>query len=215
MITISPQLVFEQVGISVSALSGALAARGKRIDLFGVAVLALVTAFGGGTVRDLMVGDMPVVWLRSPLYLTNATLTALIAFFITRAWQVPFYALLVADALALAFFTMIGTEKGIRLGFAPSVAVLLGIVTGVAGGIVRDVLTGQVPLVFQPEIRLYATAALCGSIGYVFMNFLGAPAPLAVAFGTTITLGLRLAGIRWRISLPMFDSNPAVLVAQK
>src|SRR5436190_3179995 len=100
----SSRLVLEHLGIAVSALSGALAARGKRIDLFGILVLALVTAFGGGTVRDLMVGDLPVVWLRSPEYLMNATATALLAFFVIRFWELPFQVLLVADAFALAFF---------------------------------------------------------------------------------------------------------------
>ena len=98
----SPQFVLEQIGITVAALSGALAARGRRIDLFGVIVLALVTAFGGGTVRDLMVGDLPVVWLRSPVYLMNATATGIITFVVIRFRDVPLQALLVADAFALA-----------------------------------------------------------------------------------------------------------------
>src|SRR6185436_13843801 len=124
---------------------------------------ALVTAFGGGTVRDVLVNDLPPVWLRVPDYLLNATLTAVAAFFIVRLRALPRGALLVADAFALALFTMIGTRKGVALEFSASVAVLLGVVTGVAGGILRDVLTGDVPLVFQPQIHLYATAALCGA----------------------------------------------------
>jgi len=211
----SSQLLLEHLGITVSALSGALAARGKRIDVFGSIVLALVTAFGGGTVRDLMVGDLPVVWLRSPEYLLNATGTALLAFLLIRLWQVPAQALLVADAFALAFFTMIGTQKGMKLQFSPSVAVLLGIVTGVTGGIVRDVLTGQVPLVFQPEIRLYATAALCGAIAYTVLHFFGVADPLAVTSGTALVLALRLIGIRWRLSLPLFEPNLSALAGQK
>jgi uncharacterized membrane protein YeiH len=211
----SSQLLLEHLGIAVSALSGALAARGKRIDLFGSIVLALVTAFGGGTVRDLIAGDLPVVWLRSPAYLMNATGTALLAFVLIRLWQLPSQALLVADAFALAFFTMIGTQKGIKLQFAPSVAVLLGIVTGVTGGILRDVLTGQVPLVFQPEIRLYATAALCGAILYTVINFFGLADPVALTCGTVLVLVLRLAGIRWGLSLPLFEPNPSALAGQK
>jgi uncharacterized membrane protein YeiH len=143
----------EHFGICVAAITGVLAASGKRIDLFGVLVLALVTAFGGGTVRDLLVGDTPVVWLRSPVYLANAALTALLTFGIARRWQPPRLALLVADAFALAVFTMIGARKGVVLDFSPAVAVLLGVVTGVAGGILRDVLLGEVPLVFQPDLR--------------------------------------------------------------
>ena len=201
----SLQPVLEHVGISVSAISGVLAARGRRIDLFGVVVLALVTAFGGGTVRDVLVGDVPVVWLRNPDYLLNATLTALVAFFAVRLRHLPRVALLVADAFALALFTMIGTRKGVSLELSASVAVLLGVVTGVTGGILRDVLTGEVPLVFQPEIHLYATAALLGSIAFVALRAAGVAEPLATVAGAAAVLSLRLAGIRWKISLPVFE----------
>ncbi len=203
----SPQFVLEQIGITVAALSGALAARGRRIDLFGVIVLALVTAFGGGTVRDLMVGDLPVVWLRTPVYLVNATVTGLATFVVIRFREVPVQALLVADAFALALFTMIGVQKGLRLHFSPGVAVLLGIVTGVAGGIIRDVLTGQVPLVFQPEIKLYATASLCGAMIYSGVHFVGMSDSAASGIGSFVVLGLRLAGIKWGLTLPMFPEG--------
>src|ERR1043165_3707868 len=107
--------MLEHVGISVSAIGGVLAARGKRIDLFGVIVLALVTAFGGGTTRDLLVGDLPVAGLRRSDYLLNAVLTALATFFLVRLKHPPRMALLVADAFALALFTMIGARKGVSL----------------------------------------------------------------------------------------------------
>jgi uncharacterized membrane protein YeiH len=201
------QLLLEQAGISVSAIGGVLAARGKRIDLFGVIVLALVTAFGGGTVRDLLVGDLPVVWLRTSDYLLNATLTALASFLLVRLRHPPRMALLVADAFALALFTMIGTRKGVSLHLSLPVAVLLGVVTGVAGGILRDVLTGEVPLVFQPQIHLYATAALGGSIAFVALAGAGMSDVKATLAGATLVLALRLAGIRWKISLPIFESR--------
>ena len=120
----SAQPLLEHFGVFVSAITGVLAARGKQIDLFGV--LALVTAFGGGTVRDVLVGDLPVAWLRGPALLINATLAALLTFFIARWRELPRRALLVADAFALAFFTMLGTQKGVALHFSPPVAVLLG-----------------------------------------------------------------------------------------
>lgn len=195
----------EHFGIAVAAVTGVLAARGKRIDLFGVLVLALVTAFGGGTVRDLLVGDTPVVWLRGAEYLLNASLTALVTFFIARHWNLPAQALLVADAFALALFTMIGARKGVTLAFAPAVAVLLGVITGVAGGILRDVLRGEVPLVFQPEIHLYATAALAGAVVFVSLRQLGVADTVATPVGVALVLGLRLAAIRWRMSLPVFQ----------
>ena len=207
MHTTSLQPILEHVGISVSAIGGVLAARGKSIDLFGVIVLALVTAFGGGTVRDLLVGDLPVVWLRTPDYLLNATLTALATFFLVGLKPLPRMALLVADAFALALFTMIGTRKGVSLQLSLPVAVLLGVVTGVAGGILRDVLTGEVPLVFQPQIHLYATAALCGSVIFVALVSAGVSDIKSTLAGAAFVLALRLAGIRWKISLPILESR--------
>ncbi len=200
------QTLLEHAGVSVSAVSGVLAAKGKRIDLFGVLVLALVTAFGGGTTRDLLVGDTPVVWLRGPQLLLNATLTALLTFAVARMAHLPRRALIVADAGALAVFAILGTSKGLAFHFSAPVAILLGVVTGIAGGIIRDVLTGEVPLVFRPEIRLYATAAFAGAV--VFVATIGLVGEsTATLLGAGTVLGLRLAAMRWKISLPVFDTH--------
>jgi len=200
-----PQQLLEHFGVFVSAITGVLAARGKRIDLFGVLVLALVTAFGGGTVRDILVGDLPVCWLRGPGLLINAIAAALLTFFVVRVRDMPRGVLLVADAFALALFAMIGTQKGLYLSFSAPVSVLLGVITGVAGGILRDVLTGEVPMVFQPEIRLYATAALFGAATCVALAIWGIGQTSATVTGMVVVLALRLAGIYWKISLPMFE----------
>jgi uncharacterized membrane protein YeiH len=201
------QLWLEHFGVCVSAISGVLAARGKRVDLFGVLVLALVTSFGGGTLRDLLVGDLPVVWIREPALLLNATITAFVTFFVRRVRELPRGFLLVADAFALALFTIVGTRKGVAMEFALPVAVLLGVVTGVAGGILRDVLTGEVPLVFQPQIYLYATAALAGATAFVLLNAHWPNLPGITVGCTALILALRLAGIRLKLSLPVLDET--------
>ena len=205
------QFWLEHFGVGVSAISGVLAARGKKVDLFGVLVLALVTAFGGGTVRDLLVGDLPVVWIREPSLLLNATLLAIVTFFVRRVRELPRGFLLVADAFALALFTIIGTRKGVALHFTPPVAVLLGVITGVAGGILRDVLTGEVPLVFQPRIYLYATAALAGGIAFVLLDQWQPGQPWVTISCTGLILALRLIGIRLKLSLPVLEPDPAKL----
>jgi uncharacterized membrane protein YeiH len=202
-----PQLLLEHFGVFVAAITGVLAARGKGVDLFGVLVLALATAFGGGTMRDLLVGDLPVVWLRSPGYLINATSAALLTFVVCRFRALPERVLLIADAFTLAFFTMLGAEKGVMRELSAPVAVLLGVVTGVAGGILRDVLLGTVPMVFRPEIRLYATAALCGAVVFVTLHAFGLVGTPAVVIGAAVVLALRLAGICWSISLPLFKTR--------
>jgi uncharacterized membrane protein YeiH len=203
------QLWLEHFGVSVSAISGVLAARGKKVDLFGVLVLALVTAFGGGTVRDLLVGDLPVVWIREPSFLLNATGVVVVTFFVRRARELPASMLLVADAFALALFTIVGTRKGVALNFAPPVAVLLGVVTGVAGGIVRDVLTGEVPLVFRPQIYLYATASLAGAVAFTILHVYWPNHPALSIGCTALILVLRLAGIRLKITLPVLEAESA------
>ena len=193
------------MAVGVCAVTGVLAAEDKQVDLFGVLVLAIVTAFGGGTVRDLLLGDMPVAWMRNPSYLLTAVSAGLGTFVVSRYRPLPRTVLLVADAFGLALFTMIGTRKGLAFGVAVPVGVLLGVITGVAGGILRDVLTGTIPLVFRSSIYLYATAALCGAVVYVFvLQWTPFPAA-AAASGAATTLVLRLAAIRWKLGLPLFQ----------
>lgn len=204
--TLSP--IIEHFAVATGALTGLLAARGKQLDLFGVLVLAVVTAFGGGTVRDLLVGDTPVAWLRSPEFLHTAVITGLVAFFVCRFWQPPSGLLMIADAIALSLFTIVGAHKGLSLGFATSVAIMLGIVTGVMGGILRDVLLGQMPLVFQRNIYLYATAAAVGATLYaLLLRYAGWSGDQAELCGIVACLLLRLGAIRWRLVLPDFDGG--------
>ena len=206
------QYVLEHFGVAVAAVTGVLAARGKRVDLFGVIVLALATAFGGGTLRDLLVGDTPVFWVRDPNFLLSATAVAVVSFFVARFHEFPLTVLLVADAFALALFTMIGVKKALAFQVAPSIAIAMGVITGVVGGIIRDLLAGEIPLVFRREIYLYATAALCGAVVFVLLNrwSLGEQTNMVAAAGTTLVL--RLAAIRWKVGLPVFrhrsDSEP-------
>ncbi len=191
----------------MSAISGVLAARGKKVDLFGVLVLALVTSFGGGTVRDVLSGNTPVGWIREPAFLLNATVTTFVTFFVRRVRELPRGLLLVADAFALALFTIVGTRKGVALHFDAPVAVMLGVITGVAGGILRDVLTGEVPMVFRPQIYLYATAALAGAVVFVVWNHFAPNQPAVTFVCTGLILALRLVGIRLKLSLPVLEEK--------
>ncbi len=205
--TLPSPLLLDHLGVAVGAMSGVLAARGKQIDLFGVLVLAVVTAFGGATVRDVLVGDLPVVWLRGPWLLINATLVGLLTFLVARRLEPPRRVFLVVDAFVLAAFAMIGTRKGLTLGFSAPVCVLLGVITGIAGGILRDVLMREVPTVFRSEIHLYATAALFGSALCVALRLFGVIEMIAILAGGGLVLLLRLAAIRWKLSLPLFESR--------
>ncbi|MBE7503959.1 MAG: trimeric intracellular cation channel family protein [Verrucomicrobiales bacterium] len=201
--------ILEHFGVAVSAVAGALAARGRRVDLFGVVVLALVTALGGGTIRDVCLGATPVFWIQDPRYVATATLFGLGTFIVARRRDPPMNLLELADAFGLAFFTMAGARKSLAFEAGPAIAVALGTITGVAGGIVRDVLLNELPLVFRKEIRLYATAAMLGAGVFVALRVLGLAEPWPAVVGMVTTLGLRLAAIRWDWALPVFEAgNP-------
>jgi uncharacterized membrane protein YeiH len=196
---------FEHLGVAVCAVTGVLAGANKRVDLFGVIVLALVTALGGGTLRDLILGIRPF-WVADPTFVLSAIVGASVTFLAARFWDVPLALLLVADACGLALFTMVGTERALRNIDSDIIAVLLGVMTGVAGGMIRDVLTGEIPLVLRSGVYLYATAAMCGAMTYVLLE----PRVERWAVQTIailVTLGLRLAAIQWRLKLPEFKSR--------
>jgi uncharacterized membrane protein YeiH len=199
------QSVLEHLGVAVAAITGVLAARGKRVDLFGVIVLAMVTAFGGGTIRDLTLGDTPVFWVRDSSFAITASITAFVTFFVARGREFSGNILLIADAAALSFFTMLGAKKALSFGVAPHIAIAMGVITGVAGGMWRDVLIGQIPHVFRRDIYIYATAAIFGALAFVLLEKWHSGAPQNLPVGAAITLALRLIGIRWRIALPVFD----------
>ncbi len=193
----------EVLSVIFGASTGALAARGKRIDLFGVVVLGLVAAMGGGTLRDLLL-DVPVFWVADANFITAGVFGAILTFTVARYATPPASSLQIVDAFSLAFVTMLGTSRTFQHGHAAGVCVVLGVTTGVAGGMLRDILCGEIPLVFRAHINLYATAALAGSLIFVTTSKLGIPAPWNMLIGAGVVLGLRLAALRWQIRLPEF-----------
>ena len=190
-------------GVMVFALSGVVVACRSRMDPFGMLVLAAVTGVGGGTLRDLVLGVRPVFWVTDPTYLWVILIIVGLSVagfhFIHRVSQVF---LPVADAFGLALFTVIGTHKALLLETSAAVAVLMGLLTGVAGGMIRDVLARRIPMVLQKEI--YATASIAGGITYVVLYSLSAPFALSLPVALLVTLALRLAAIHWQLALPVF-----------
>lgn len=197
----------EYSACAVCAISGVLAAEGKRMDLFGAVVLALVTAVGGGTIRDLCLGIRPVFWVQATDYLTWSIIAAVGTFVLARFMQMPARALAVADAFGLALFGIVGTEKALFMEAPALVAVLLGIVTAVAGGILRDVLRGEIPWVFRPEVDLYATAVCIGAIVFILMQQWLPPSGWHRYVAMSVILVLRLAAMRWKLRLPIFETR--------
>lgn len=197
----------EYFAVAVCAISGVLAAEGKRMDLFGVIVLALVTAVGGGTIRDLCLGVRPVFWIEQPHQVWTALIAAAVTFVLVRFTRMPEKMLAIADAFGLALFGIAGTEKALVFGAPGIVAVLLGIVTGVAGGILRDVLRAELPLVFQPDVNLYATAVFVGALVFVLLRLWLPPSESHRYIGMAVILVLRLAAMRWKLRLPAYQSR--------
>ena len=197
------QLLQTHFAVAVCAISGVLAGSGKRVDLFGVLVLGLVTALGGGTIRDVVLGNQ-VFWLGDPAMVINGVITSAATFFVARYWVVPALSLALVDAFGLALFTILGAAIGWKAGVGVTNSVVLGVITGVAGGILRDVLVGEIPLVFRREIYLYATAAVIGATAYVLLQQCRGDQDINRLIGIGVTLTLRLAAIRWKVSLPLF-----------
>ncbi|WP_095505032.1 trimeric intracellular cation channel family protein [Paraferrimonas sedimenticola] len=195
--------LFDLIGVAVFALTGALAAGRHRMDHFGVLVLAAVTAIGGGTLRDVILGA-PVFWLTDSNYLLAIFATTLSTLILARSPpKLPRWILPVADACGLALFTVIGAQKALSLGASGESAVIMGVITGVGGGLVRDILCQRVPMILQREI--YASASIVGGVSYTLLLHLQWPASVALYIAMISALGLRLAAIRWQLSLPAFD----------
>lgn len=198
-------------GTAVFAATGALTAGRKHMDIFGVVVVGLVTALGGGTARDLVLGATPVFWVQDVAYIGVAVCAALATFVLARFVRMHERSLLVADAFGLAVFTAIGAQKAFaagagRLSAAEGlIAVIMGVMTGVVGGMVRDVLCGEIPLILRREI--YATASLAGAVAFVLLRSGGVERAPATAAAVVIVLAVRLAAIHWRLSLPIFPDR--------
>jgi uncharacterized membrane protein YeiH len=191
-------------GVGVFAITGALMAGRKSMDLFGVLVIAVITALGGGTLRDLILDHHPVSWIRNDTYILVASLSALATVLWVRFTR-PIHeaGLLVADAFGLAVFTVIGTEVALQHGTPISTAVIMGVMTGVAGGVMRDVICNEIPLIFQKEI--YATACIAGSLVFIGLRELALPWWGAAGLAMLVVLATRLAAIHWHVSLPRFQ----------
>ncbi len=187
-------------GVFVFAVSGALAAVRKSMDMFGVAVLALMPAIGGGTIRDLTL-DQPVFWIDNTLPIWIALAAAAASFFFARFIESRLRFLTWADAVGLALFCVIGAEKALAASGSMVVAVIMGVVTGVAGGIIRDVICNEIPIVMRRG-EIYATAAFIGAGTFCALNYVGVTGPVAVWVSMAGAFLARAGGITRGWSLP-------------
>lgn len=194
--------LLDLLGIGVFAVSGALAAGRKRLDLLGVFVLASVTAIGGGTIRDLLLDRHPMFWLTDAAYLGVIVAAVAVTFAYVRWRRPPLVSLLVADALGLALFSIAGAQIAQNAGLPAVSVVLLGTMTGVGGGVIRDVLSAEIPFVLRRG-NLYASAVIIGIVGYLMLESIGVARQPASLIGMGIIAASRFAAIRWEVQLPV------------
>jgi uncharacterized membrane protein YeiH len=196
--------ILELLGVGVFAISGALAAGRKRLDWLGVAVIAVVTAIGGGTLRDLLLDRHPIFWIANPIYLfVILAATAFTLLYVHLRIPAP-RALFVADALGLAFFTIGGVQIAQQAGLSGLLAVLMGTITGVAGGMVRDVLCAEIPLILRKG-QLYASSTIVGAALYLVLERTGLTRDAAALAGMGTIVIVRFAAILWRLELPVLQ----------
>lgn len=179
----------DYAGVFVFAATGALAASRCRLDIIGFIFLANMTAVGGGALRDLMLGNTPVNWVREPLYLLIGTSAAVLVYFTAHRVESRYRILLWLDAIGMAMFSVMGAEKALHLGFNAWVAIVAGIFTATMGGVLRDVVAGQPSVLMRREI--YISAALAGACTFVALSALNAPITFSVLAGTGIAFLIR------------------------
>ena len=199
--------VLSFLGVGVFAASGALAAGRKGFDLLGVLVIAAVTAIGGGTIRDLLLDRHPIFWIDDVSQLWAVLIGAAAVLLYARLAEPPDMSLAIADAMGLALFTISGAKLAEHQGVSPVIVIIMGTITGAAGGLLRDVLSGEVPLILRRG-ELYATAAIAGATIYLVLETCGIGPQAAAVLGMIAVAALRVAAIAWKLRLPVVRVPP-------
>ena len=196
-------LVIYLVAITTEAMSGALAAGRRNMDIFGVAVIAFVTALGGGTIRDVILGNFPIGWTQHPEYVYLVILAGLATTLLARFMHHMKSVFLMLDAMGLVAFSLIGCNVALQLDYQIVVVIMAGMLTGISGGILRDVLCNQVPVVFCRE--LYASVSLFVCVLFLALRSLGVDTDLNTVVCFVIGFGFRMLALRFSWKLPTFS----------
>ncbi|GAB3007963.1 trimeric intracellular cation channel family protein [Cyclobacterium sediminis] len=197
------QYALELVGTYFFAISGALAIQNKDQDLFGVGFMGFITAIGGGSLRDILIDSYPLVWIENVnfLYAIFAGLITTFLFFnhMTKLRKTLF----LFDTLGIAFFTILGVEKCLNLGFRPEVAAIMGMFSAVMGGVIRDTLTNEIPILFRKEV--YASACLAGAVLYLSLDYFGVVRNTNLLVSIALIIIIRLVAVRFKLNLPILN----------
>lgn len=197
------QYALELVGTLVFAISGALAIREIEHDMFGAGFTGFITAIGGGTLRDILLDSYPLVWISDIYFLYAILVGVLAAFTFPKFLSKLRKTFFLFDTLGIAFFTVLGVEKALSLGMRPEIAAIMGMFSAVMGGVIRDTLTNQIPILFRKEV--YASACLAGAIVYLVLNSFLVPRDLNLLISIAVIIAIRLISMKYKLSLPRLD----------
>lgn len=197
--------ILDILGTIAFAISGALMAMNKKMDPFGVFIIAFVTAVGGGTLRDVLIGKQPVIWMNDITYIFLIGISVMIAIIFRKKLRYLQKSLFLFDTIGLGIFTITGTEIGINANFHPIISITLGTMTACFGGVIRDILCNEVPILFRKEI--YATACIFGSIAFIILYNFNIDQTIVYISTSLIVIAIRLVAVKYHLSLPTFYSK--------
>ena len=186
----------------VFAISGALTAMEKKLDIFGVAAVAFITALGGGTLRDVLMGSTPVGWMNDLTYLAMIASGLFISMLFRRFVQKLRHTFFLFDTIGIGVFTVLGLQKALSLGLHPIIAVMMGMVSAVFGGVTRDIICNEIPLIFRKEV--YALACLFGGMVFVFLRYIEVPTKVNIISAIAVIIILRLFAVFYKWNLTFF-----------
>lgn len=192
--------LLELLGCVSFAISGAFAGIQKRLDVFGVLTVAFVTSIGGGTVRDLLIGELPVSWMMDQYYsavIFFSTIATMLFWKRLKSFKLPLF---LFDTIGLGLFTIVGVQKALNAGLKPEICVALGTITGCFGGITRDILLNNIPLIFRKEI--YATACIAGGLVYITGRELGVDINITRLCAVSTICIIRIVAVKYKLTLP-------------
>ncbi|MFV0566245.1 MAG: trimeric intracellular cation channel family protein [Flavobacteriaceae bacterium] len=188
------------LGVVAFSISGVLVAVEKRMDLFGILIIAFVTSIGGGTLRDLLIGNTPVTWMRDISYTYSILAGAVFAIVFRNKIDYLRTSLFLFDTIGIGLYTSLGVEKGIEAGLHPIICIALGTITACFGGVIRDILCNEIPVIFRKEI--YATACILGGIVYFLLLKLPISTDLVFIIAGLVVIAARLLAVKFKIKLP-------------
>lgn len=196
--------IIDLLGTMVFALSGAITAFEKKLDIFGVSAVAFITALGGGTLRDLLIGSTPVAWMNNHTYLVMIFIGITAALLFRKTVQKLRSTFFLFDTIGIAVFTILGLQKALNIGVSPVISIMMGMVSAVFGGVIRDIVCNEIPLIFRKEI--YALTCIAGGIVYVLLRYTGLENVLNVIVTAGFIISFRILSVKFKWSLPNYGN---------